>query len=250
MIRSFRAGTLGGTRTRMPTSSHILGIIPARGGSQGIPRKNLVPLLGKPLLAYTAEAAKASSRLTRRILSTEDEEIAAVGRSLGLEVPFLRPNALATDETPMLEVVRNLLQELASREKYHPAIVVLLQPTSPLRRAGHIDAAIDLLEKSGADTVVSVLPVPHQFTPSSLMRLEGDHLVPFVDGPMKLRRQEKPLLFARNGPAVLAVRTASILKQGLYDGVTLPLIMDRRSSLDIDTEEDLEEAASLLRMRQ
>jgi CMP-N-acetylneuraminic acid synthetase len=256
----------------------ILGVIPARGGSKGIRRKNLAPLGGRPLIAHTCDAARGSRRLTRVLVSTDDEEVAAEAARLGIEVPFLRPVALAGDDTPMIDVLVDLLSMLDRRESYRPDAVVLLQPTSPFRRAAHIDAAVDLFDSSGADSVVSVVPVPHQFTPSSLMRLDGDRLV-FLGGPEgpplrgdgpplrkgrpsgrpgepgelgdggpgPLRRQDKPVLYARNGPAVAVVRTSVLLEQHtLYGHDTRALVMSREDSLDIDDAFDLELAELLI----
>jgi len=137
----------------------IVGLIPARGGSKSIPRKNLALVAGRPLLAYTAQAALGAAGLDRVILSTDDGEIAAAGRSLGLDVPFLRPAALAGDEAGMVPVMRHMLDWLAE-EGIAEATLVLLQPTSPLRQARHIDEAVALLLDSGAETVVSVVEVP------------------------------------------------------------------------------------------
>lgn len=222
-------------------------MIPARGGSKGIPRKNLALLAGRPLLAYTVAAARASRGLTRVMVSTEDAEIAAAARQLGADVPFLRPAHLAGDETPMLDVLVDLLASLEQQERYRPDILVLLQPTSPFRRATHIDGAIDLLTASGADSVVSVVPVPHQFTPTSLMRLDGDRLVPWSDVPAPTRRQDKPRLFARNGPAVLAVRADLLVRaKTLYGPDTRGLVMSREVSFDIDDALDLRIAELLM----
>jgi CMP-N-acetylneuraminic acid synthetase len=202
------------------------------------------------LLAYTADAARGSRGLTRCIVSTDDAEIAAVATQLGLEVPFLRPARLATDETPMLDVLADLVATLQRDHAYRPDVLVLLQPTSPFRRAGHIDAAIDLLASSGADSVVTVVPVPHQFTPASLMQLQGDRLVPWLSEPHTPRRQDKPLLFARNGPAVVAVRTSVVVDRGvLYGDDTRALVMSREDSLDIDDAFDLEMAERLMASR-
>jgi len=219
---------------------NILGLIPARGGSKAIPRKNIIPLAGKPLLAYTCQAALASQRLTRVILDTDDPGIAAVGRACGVDAPFLRPPALAADDTPLLPVIQHALAWLEEHQNFHVEIVVLLQPTSPLRRAEHIDGALDLLINSGADTVVSVVAVPHNFNPVSVMRLdEAERLTPFLEGPQILRRQDKPRVYARNGPAVLAIRREVIEGGQLYGRVVLPLEMDRIASLDIDGPDDL-----------
>ena len=225
-------------------------MIPARGGSKGIPRKNLAPLAGRPLLLHACDAARASRRLTRTIVSTDDAEIAAVGAGAGMDVPFLRPAALAADDTPMLDVLLDLVERLAAGERYRPHALVLLQPTSPFRRAEHIDAAVDLLVGSGADSVVSVVAVPHQFTPASLLRVDGGRLVPWSDGPQPTRRQDKAQLFARNGPAVVAVRTGVLVEQrALYGRDTRPLVMTPADSLDIDDAFDLEMAGLLMAAR-
>ena len=184
------------------------------------------------------------------VTSTDDEEIARVARELGIDAPFLRPARLASDDTPMLDVLIDLVGTLDQREHYRPDVLVLLQPTSPFRRAEHIDAAVDLLISSGADSVVTIVPVPHQFTPSSLMQLQGDRLVPWSDGQVPLRRQDKPHLFARNGPAVVVVRTRVMVEAGsLYGPDTRGLVMAREDSFDIDDPVDLELAGRLMASR-
>lgn len=210
------------------------------------------------------DAARASGALTRVVVSTDDQDIAAAARSLGAEVPFLRPPHLADDDTPMVDVLVDLVASLDRREGYRPDILVLLQPTSPFRRAEHIDAVVDLLTTSGADSVVTVVPVPHLFVPASLLQLQGDRLVPWTDGPPEgghddrghvgsgfsltgteaappRRRQDKPRLFARNGPAVVAVRTRVLTeKKTFYGPDTRGLVMAREDSVDIDDACDLE----------
>ncbi|MBI3457931.1 MAG: acylneuraminate cytidylyltransferase family protein [Candidatus Rokubacteria bacterium] len=228
----------------------ILGVIPARGGSKSIPRKNLAPLAGRPLLAYTCDAALASKRLTRVVLSTDDEEIAAAGRACGVEVPFRRPAGLSGDETPMVEVLQDVAARLADRDGYRAEALVVLQPTSPLRRAAHIDEAVELLLETGADSVVSVIEVPHQFSPVSLLRVADGRLAPLVEGPPILRRQDKPRVYARNGPAVIAVRREVVVERGsLYGDDCRPYLMALEDSVDIDTSFDLELAALLLARR-
>lgn len=216
----------------------VLGVIPARGGSKGIPRKNLVEVFGRPLLSYTCEAALASATLDRVVASTDDEEIAAVARTYGIDVPFMRPEDLATDSTPMIDVLRHALQWAANGEQQIRALV-LLQPTSPMRKSHHIDAAVDLFMSSQADTVVSVVEVPHAFNPTSVMRLEGGVLQPFLEGPAISRRQDKPKVYARNGPAILVVRPSLVFEGLLYGERTLGLEMSRLDSLDLDDAEDL-----------
>lgn len=228
----------------------MLAVIPARGGSKGIPGKNLHALAGRPLLEWTCAAARASRRVTRTVLTTDDEAIAEAGRACGADVPFLRPGSLAGDDTPMLDTLRHALDELGAREGYAPDVVVLLQPTSPLRTAEHIDAAVEELLVTGADSVVTVVEVPHQFNPVSVLRVEHGRLVPFASAEARpTRRQDKPRVFARNGPAVLAVRTAVVRGGSLYGHDSRPLLMTTQESVDIDTLEDFELAEWLLTRR-
>lgn len=230
--------------------SAILGLIPARGGSRGIPRKNIAPIGGRPLLAYTCEAALGSRRLTRVVISTDDEEIAAVGRDCGAEVPFWRPPELAQAETPSLPVVLHALDWLSGHEAWEPDIVVLLQPTSPLRRARHIDEALQAMEAAGADTVVSVVPVPHRYNPYSIGRVADGWLRDFWEEPVpfdRFRREDAPLFYARNGPAVLATRTCVLRERASFFGhLVLPYVMLEEDSVDIDTPFDLRMAEWLL----
>jgi CMP-N-acetylneuraminic acid synthetase len=222
----------------VPAIGPIIGLIPARGGSKSIPRKNLAMLASKPLLAYTTAAALAARRLDRTLLSTDDDEIAAAGRDLGIEVPFLRPPELSGDTADMLPVMRHALDFLDAQGVVAAALV-LLQPTSPLRRAEHIDAVIELFVVQGADTVVSVTEVPHQFNPVSVMTLDGATLRPFLPGPAILRRQDKPHVVARNGPAILIVGRETLRRGTLYGEKTLGYVMSAEDSLDIDEPDDL-----------
>jgi len=228
----------------------VLGVIPARGGSRGVPRKNLALLAGRPLLSYTFDAVRDSRCLTRTVLSTDDVEIAAYARSCGVEVPFMRPAALAGDTTPALPVVQHALAELG-RTGFVPDVVVLLQPTSPLRRAAHIDAAVEKLLASGADSVVTVVEVPHQFNPVSVMKIEEGRLVPFFEGQgtTVLRRQDKPHVYARNGAAVYATRRQTIIGGSLFGADSRPLEMTAAESIDIDGPDDLIMAEALIRSR-
>ena len=231
----------------------VLGLIPARGGSKGIPRKNIVPLAGRPLLAWTCSAALGARALDRVVLSTDDEEIAAVGRACGVEAPFRRPAELASDTASSADVAVHALAWLEAHEGWRADVLVLLQPTSPLRTARHVDEAVAVLEASRADTVVSVVEVPHSHTPYKLMRLDGERLVDFwadPDAAPRDRRQGVPLLYARNGPAVLVTRAALLRERGTFYGErVLPYVMDRISSIDVDDVGDLEIAAALLAAR-
>ncbi len=225
----------------------VLGLIPARGGSKGIPRKNLSLLAGRPLIAYTCDAAVTARSITRTILSSDDEEIAAVARAYGIEVPFIRPVAISSDDASMMDVARHAVHWMRDAGE-RPDIVVILQPTSPLRQASHIDAAVELLASSGADAVVSVVRVPHHFGPSSLMWLDGERLIP-LEPVGSLRRQDKPTLFARNGPAILAFVPAVLEREHFYAGDVRGFEMSLADSVDIDSVEDLALAEFYLRRR-
>jgi CMP-N,N'-diacetyllegionaminic acid synthase len=228
----------------------IVGLIPARGGSKSIPRKNLAVVAGRPLLAYTARAALGARCLDRVVLSTDDDEIAEAARALGLDVPFLRPAALAADDTAMIAVMRHALDFL-TESGTTATVLVLLQPTSPLRTARHIAEAVELLLDSGAETVVSVVEVPHNFGPASVVIQHPDgRLTPFLPGPAILRRQDKPRVFARNGPAILAVRGAALRRGALYGEPTLGYRMSAADSLDIDEPDDLWLAEQYIRRRE
>jgi CMP-N-acetylneuraminic acid synthetase len=232
------------------SDSEVLGLIPARGGSKSIPRKNLYPLCGRALIEYTFDAAKKSRYLSRILLTTDDEEIASLGRKNGIEVPFLRPENLASDDSPTLAAVQHAVDYLNNKEGYCPDVIALLQPTSPLRKHSHIDEAIRLLESTGADSVVSVEEVPHRYNPVSIMKIEEGRLVPFLESEQTKisRRQDKPKLYARNGAAIYAVRYATLMQHNsLFGKDCCPLIMRPEESVDIDTIFDVRLAEIILR---
>lgn len=221
----------------------VLGLVPARGGSKGIPGKNVRLLGGRPLLAWTAEAALASRRLSRVVLSTDDDGpggIAEVGRQHGLDVPFLRPAELARDDTPTLPVVRHALESLD--EDFDA--VCLLQPTSPFRRAEHIDACIAMLEEGELDAVVSVLPVPAEHNPHWVYFADGAGLLRLATGEEQPvpRRQELPPAFHRDG-SVYVTRREVVMNGSLYGrrlgGYVMP---DAARSVNLDTPADWERA--------
>lgn len=228
--------------------SKILSIITARGGSKGIPRKNIKMLAGKPLIAWTIEAALQSHVLNRVIVSTDDEEIAEISKKWKAEVPFLRPCDLAKDDSPTLPVLQHALSWLRSSEGYIPEVIVTLQPTSPLRRAEHIDQAIALLQKTRADSMVSVCLTEH--SPYWMKRLEEDRVFPFLDGKKEYqRRQDLPPVYRING-AIYATRYEILMKENRILGEdTRALVMDRESSIDIDTPLDFKMAELILRER-
>lgn len=229
---------------------NILGLIPARGGSKGIPQKNIALLAGRPLLSYTCEAALGSRILDRIVLSTDDEVIAEVGRQCGVEVPFIRPGSLAQDDTPSIDVALHAIEYLRDRRDWLPTVLVLLQPTSPLRRAYHIDEAVNRMNETEADTVVSVVEVPHRFNPHNIMELREGELRDFLPAPPiidRFRRQSLPALYARNGPALLVSQVDVILKsKTFYGSHVVPYFMNEEESLDIDSPFDLWLAGQLM----
>lgn len=229
--------------------SEVVGIITARGGSKGLPRKNVKLLNGKPLIAWTIETALRSRSLNRVIVSTEDEEIAEISRRSGAEVPFLRPTQLAEDDTPTLPVLQHAVSWLESEEGYVPEVLVTLQPTSPLRRAEHIDQALSLLQQTGADSVVSVCLAEHN--PYWMKRLEGDRVYPFLnDVSNDLRRQDLPPVYRVNG-AIYVTRSPVLMKENRILGEnTRAIVMDAESSIDIDTLLDFKIAEVLLKERE
>jgi CMP-N-acetylneuraminic acid synthetase len=224
----------------------VVGIVPARGGSKGVPGKNLRLLAGRTLLDYTATAARESGVLDRVILSTDSEDIAATGRSAGLEIPFMRPAELAQDDTPMLPVVQHSIDAL-SRSGWIPDVVVLLQPTSPLRRAGHIQDAVRLLCASGADSVVTVLEIPRHMSPDYVMRIDAGVLRPFLpEGVRVTRRQDARPAYVRDG-TVYAFRRTTLERFGtIYGDDCRPLILDADESLSIDSPADWAAAERML----
>ncbi len=208
---------------------NIIGIIPARGGSKGIPKKNIKLLNGKPLIAYTIESAL-KSKLDKVIVSTDCEEIAEVSRKYGIEV-IIRPQALAQDETPTLPVLQDVVFQLS--EKYDA--VMTLQPTSPLRTVKHIDEAINLFgNNSAADSLVSVVEVPHSFVSEKLMKFDGQYL---VGSTTPKRRQDTQIKYARNGAAIYITKIDK-LQEYIYGGKIIPYFMKKIESFDIDDMED------------
>lgn len=219
----------------------VLGIIPARGGSKGIPGKNIAELAGKPLLGWTIDAARESKYLDRIILSSDDPEIQAVARSFGCDVPFTRPPGLATDESPTIDTVCHAIQMIRGYD-----YVVLLQPTSPLRNAGDIDECIELCIRSKAGSCVSVTEVsasPHWMfwvDPTLTLRPILGKKSPY------LRRQDAPPAYVLNGAVYVSATERLLRERSLICDSPLAYVMPRERSLDIDEPLDLEIVSALL----
>jgi CMP-N,N'-diacetyllegionaminic acid synthase len=223
-------------------TSGVLALIPARGGSKGIRDKNIRPLRGHTLLEYAANAAAKSGVIDRAVLSTDSERIAAEGRRIGIEVPFIRPAELARDDTPMLAVIEHAVDFL-EQEGWKPEIVVLLQPTSPLRTAHHIRNAVQELRDSAADSVVTVVQLPRHLSPDYVMRIEEGRLVPFLpEGASVSRRQDTRAAFERDGTVYAFWRRTLRETHSIYGRNCRPLILPSAESLTLDTPEDWDEA--------
>ena len=236
----------------------ILAIIPGRGGSKSIPRKNIRLLCGKPLIAWTIEQAKRSRLLTRSIVSTDDAEIAAVAREYGAEVPFLRPKEIAQDLSTDAEFLLHALDWLRDNEGYEPEIVLRLPPTSPLRTAEHIDRGIQkLLDTPEADAVRPICESPKH--PYKLWRVAetGEWLEPFFpkeitgfDEPHNLPRQMLPKAYVHTG-AMDVIRVRTLREQNSTSGKRLAhFLMDPADSVNIDYPIDFEIAEFLMQKRQ
>jgi len=224
-----------------------LGVITARGGSKGIPEKNLVPFAGHPLAAHTVAAAKASRLLGEVIISTDSPSIAEAARRYGAEVPFARPAELALDDTPHLPVMRHAIQEMERLRDCRYEAVVILQPTSPLRRGIDIDAVIELLYATGADSVLSVRQVdsPH---PAKFKKIVDGRLVPYFGQEVEgARRQDLPTAYVRNGCVYAVRRDVMMVQNRLYGDDQRPYVMDPRQGVDIDDPVDLQLAEALYR---
>lgn len=217
-----------------------LGIIPARGGSKGVPGKNIKRLGGKPLLAYTAESALSSKELDLVVLSTESEEIAKVGQSLGLEVPFLRPKALASDNTPTIEVVMHAISFYKAKGVLIDHII-LLQPTSPFRANNLIANCIKTLEDKNADSLISVRHVPKKFNPHWIFEPNAHGYLKIATGEKDIipRRQELPDSFYRDGQ-IYITKTDVINRNKSFFGERLTFYLNHNSgsNINIDTLDD------------
>lgn len=213
----------------------VLAVIPARGGSKGLPHKNTMQVDGRPLLAWTVKAARGARHIDRVVLSSDDEAIMDTARDCGCEVPFRRPAALATDTATTIDVVLHALDALPGY-----GVIVLLQPTSPLRVAADIDAACEHLAAGGAPACVSVTRVEQN--PYWMYRLgDDDLLVPVLEPPVGItRRQELPPLYTLNG-AVYVAQTDWLRRNGTFvTRETVAHVMPAARSIDIDTLDDFE----------
>ena len=223
--------------------SRVLAVIPARGGSKGVPRKNIKPFAGKPLLAWTIEAAQESGVFARIMLTTEDEEIAQLGKRYGAEVPFLRPQELALDATPTAPVVRHTVEWLRDHDAWQPEWVMVLEPTSPCRRPFHLQEAARALSTGRADSLASVSVVPHHYAPDKLLKVHVDGTITGLSGvpirDMVHRRQDLATHYAFNG-LLFACKTDLVLRDppALWGEQVMAYVVDPKYSIDLDQPQD------------
>lgn len=228
----------------------VLVLVPARGGSRGIPRKNVRLFLGRPLLTWTVETAIASGAADRVVVSTEDDEVAAAAADAGAEV-LPRPPELSCDDVPTADVVRHALQTLAERDGYVPEHVLVLEPTSPTRRPDHVRQALRLLE-AGADSVATVSRVPHHFVPEKLVEVAADGTMRGLDATplaaMMHRRQELEERWALDG-LIFGCRSELVLRDPptLWGERVAALRVDERYRVDLDAPEDWAPAEARMR---
>jgi CMP-N-acetylneuraminic acid synthetase len=216
----------------------MLALIPARGGSKGLPGKNIRPLAGLPLIAWTIRAAQGARSIDRIVVTTDDPAIAAVAQAHGAEVPCLRPAELAGDDSPAWAAYLHMAEELERRGAAPIAAFAVLQPTSPLRTAADIDAAVELFHARRAQAVISVTATPH---PASwLRRIDADGVLrPFLDGPLaNANRQQCPPTFLPNGAVFVLDRAFLAAQRSYYGDRTFAYEMPASRSVDIDTAED------------
>jgi CMP-N,N'-diacetyllegionaminic acid synthase len=232
-----------------PIDLRALGVIPARGGSKSVPKKNVVDLCGKPLIAYTIEAARNSELLDDFIVSTDCDEIASVARAFGADTPFIRPNELSTDHADSLGVVLHALEFMENQNKTRYDAVVMLQPTTPFRRAIWIDEALRRLAENDLDSVVSVVEVGPSHPYRMYYLEQHDRLVPFVGGVIEpmMARQRLPSVYIRSGDIYATRRSCLIEQKSLIGSHSSGLVIDAEYAVNIDEPIDLEIAR--LKMR-
>ncbi|MFC2035013.1 cytidylyltransferase domain-containing protein [Chloroflexota bacterium] len=232
----------------MSKKPNIIAIIPARGGSKGIPHKNIKLLNGKPLIYYTINEAKKSKYLCRLIVSTEESEIAEIAKGFKAEV-IERPIELAQDDTPSLPVFQQVVKYLEEVGNFHPDIIVVLQPTTPLRTIEDIDGAIELFLNTDCNSVVSVCCVEHP--PHWMYTLEEGRLKPLIKDEREItRRQDASITYRLNGAVYVIHRNILMEQNRVMDNNTRPFIMPLERSIDIDTDLDFKLAGLLMKERE
>ncbi|MFA5065948.1 MAG: acylneuraminate cytidylyltransferase family protein [Dehalococcoidia bacterium] len=228
----------------------MLGIIPARGGSKRIPRKNIVPLNGKPLIAYTIETAKKSKYINKVIVSTDSEEIASVARQYGAEVPFLRPKNISQDDSTEMQFLEHALEWFLVNENYEPHLIILLYPTSPFRKPRSIDNAIkEILDHPEADSLRSVRLCSEH--PYKMWTIEDGYLKPFVEAKDSnihtLSYHLLPQVYIQNASIYITKPSTLRNKNSPLGDTIIPFIMDPTESIDVNNALDYKLAERLMK---
>ena len=222
----------------------VLAIIPARAGSKSIKNKNLVKIKNKPLISYTIEEAKKSRLINEIYISSDSRRIIELAKFNKINY-VLRPKKISSDKAKTIETIKHLIKYFKKKNNFYPDYVIILQPTSPLRKSYHIDQAIKLIIKNKkSDSLVSCVKVRHSYNPNSLMKIKSDGFLKF-NKKLK-RRQDKSDFYARNGAAIYIIKYPVYLSK-IFGKNTIPYIMDTKSSLDIDDMHDLRKLKKILR---
>lgn len=229
----------------MYRESRILAFIPARGGSKGIPHKNIIYLGGKPLIEYTIEAALQSRYIDYVFVSTDDCEIASISKDAGANVPFFRPDELAQDTSKTIDAVLHSVRKLEKMGECFDALV-LLQPTQPLRTSEDIDNAVRKYYESGCKSLTSVCEVDDN--PVLIRTIEGDDLVKLLDVSSTVRRQDMPVYYRING-CIYINSISEVNENTSFNDNIIPYVMDREHSVDIDEMKDVYMAEYFLNKR-
>lgn len=222
----------------------MIAIIPARGGSKGLPGKNIKLLNGKPLIAYTIEAALQSEKISRVIVNTDDTEIAKISEQFGAEVPFMRPAKLASDTAKSIDVFLHTVDWLEKNENLLIDEIVVLQPTSPLRNTKHIDEAITLFKMKNADSVISYCKEDHPIFWHKFLTEEG-RFQEIFEGDYLKNRQDIKTTYHPNG-AIYIIKTELLKNNQFYTDQSYAYLMDKKKSVDIDSIDDFEFAEFLI----
>lgn len=225
----------------------VIAVIPARGGSKGLPGKNIADLCGKPLIAYTIEAALKSRYIDRVIVSTDSRKIAKISEAFGAEAPFLRPAYLAEDTTHTPPVIEHAVRFI-EKQDFRADLVVTLQPTSPLRNFEQIDEAVELMYRSHSDSVISVKP--SDYPPYWIVKIKRNKVIPFVNDGIdyfRKERQQLPKTYQINGAIYVTRRDVLLKKKIIASDNCGVIVMDEKTSLDVDTGADLERIRKIIK---
>lgn len=233
----------------MINGKRVFGVIPARAGSKGVPNKNIKNLGGKPLISYSILEAKKSKYISRFIVSTDSSQIAQISRDFGADVPFLRPEALSTDQAVSVDVVQHALAYVENEQGCVYDYIVLLQPTTPFRSAEMIDTCLEKLDANDVDSVVTMIDVGANH-PARMYMIENNRIKSITGESDQMRpRQELPRVFIRSGDVYACKRNTLVSKRSLMGTSTYPVVISDQHNVNLDTELDFIVAEALVKKR-